>query len=113
MTNEGPRERLKRFSELLTGVDTMPHVTSVDDIRVACGMLHTTVIRLSMEQLAQPEAVNAVHQCGARVSVTILGKQDNEQDIRRVITMGGELIETDHPDIVSEVRRTARYVPTR
>ena len=108
---EGPRERLKRFSELLRGVDTMPHVTSVDDIRVACETLHTTVIRLSLEQLAQPEAVAAVHQCGARVSVTILGKQDNEQDIRRVITMGAELIETDHPDIVADVRKTAKYTP--
>ena len=39
---EGPRDRLKRFSELLPGVDTMRHVTSVDDIRGACGMLHTT-----------------------------------------------------------------------
>jgi len=108
---EGPRERLKNFSELLPGVDTMPHVTSVDDIRVACEMLHTTVIRLSLEQLTQPEAVSAVHQCGARVSVTILGKQDNEQDIRRVIAMGAELIETDHPDIVADVRKTAKYTP--
>jgi len=110
---EGPRERLKNFSELLPGVDTMPHVTSVEDIRTACEMLHTTVIRLSLEQLAQPGAVEAVHACGARVSVTILGKQDNAEDIRRVITMGGELIETDHPDIVAEVRKTAKYSPAR
>jgi len=110
---EGPRERLKRFSELLPGVDTMPHVTSVEDIRTACEALHTTVIRLSLEQLALRETVAAVHQCGARVSVTMLGKTDNEQDIRRVITQGGELIETDHPDLVSEVRRTAKYTPAR
>ena len=110
---EGPRERLKRFSELLPGVDTMPHVTSVEDIRTACETLHTTVIRLSLEQLALRETVAAVHQCGARVSVTILGKTDNEQDIRRVITQGGELIETDHPDLVAEVRRTAKYTPAR
>jgi glycerophosphoryl diester phosphodiesterase len=105
---EGPRDRLKRFAELLPGVDTMPHVTSVDDIRAACEMLHTTVIRLSLEQLAQPEAVKAVRQCGARISVTILGKQDNVADIRRVIGMGAELIETDHPDMAAEARKTAR-----
>jgi len=106
---EGPRERLKRFSELLPGVDTMPHVTSVDDIRAACKLLHTAVIRLSLEQLAQPDAVAAVHACGARVSVTILGKEDNEEDIRRVIAQGGELIETDHPDLVADARRTTKY----
>jgi hypothetical protein len=76
---EGPRDRLKRFSELLPGVDTMPHVTSVGDIRSACEMLHTTVIRLSLEQLAQPEALATVHNCGARVSVTILGKRTTKR----------------------------------
>src|SRR5262249_43933738 len=101
---EGPRERLKRFAELLPSVDTMPHVTSVEDIRTACELLHTTVIRLSLEQLAQPDAVAAVHECGARVSVTILGKEDNEEGIRRVIRQGAELIETDHPDLVSRLR---------
>jgi len=110
---EGPRERLKRFSELLPGVDTMPHVTSVEDIRTACETLHTTVIRLSLEQLALPEAVAAVHQCGARVSVTILGEADNEEDIRRVIMQGGELIETDHPDLVAAIRRTTKFTPAR
>jgi glycerophosphoryl diester phosphodiesterase len=110
---EGPRDRLKRFSELLPGVDTMPHVTSVEDIRAACETLRTTVIRLSLEQLAQPGAVAAVHGCGARVSVTILGKQDNAEDIRRVIQLGGELIETDRPDLVAEIRRTVKYVPSR
>jgi glycerophosphoryl diester phosphodiesterase len=110
---EGPRERLKRFSELLPGVDTMPHVTSVEDIGPACEMLHTTVIRLSLDQLARPEAVAAVHKCGARVSVTVLGKEDNEQDLRRVILQGGELIETDHPDLVAEIRRTAKHTPDR
>lgn len=110
---EGPRERLKRFAELLPGVDTMPKVESVEDIRAACESLHTTVIRLSLEQLAQPAAVAAVHECGARVSVTILGKQDNELDIRRVIRQGAELIETDHPDLVAEVRLTAKFEPAR
>src|SRR5215813_2497734 len=110
---EGPRDRLKRFSELLPGVDTMPHVTSVEDIRTACELLHTTVIRLSLEQLAQPGAVEAVHKCGARVSVTILGKEDNEQDMHRVIEQGAELIETDHPDLVAKVRQKARYAPSR
>src|SRR5215471_1576265 len=110
MTNrvliEGPRDRLRRFAELLPGVDTMPKVQSVEDIPVVCGMLHTTVIRLSLEQLAQPAAVAAVHKCGARVSVTILGKEDNEQGTRRVIQQGAELIETDHPDLVAKMRQT-------
>ena len=108
---EGPRDRLKRFGELLPGVDTMPHVESLEDIRSACELLHTTVVRLSLEQLAKPEDVEAVHKCGARVSVTILGKEDNEEGIRRVITEGAELIETDHPDVVANVRHTAKYTP--
>jgi hypothetical protein len=57
----------------------------VEDIGVVCQTLHTTVIRLSLEQLAQPEAVAAVHKYGARVSVTILGKEANQEDMRRVI----------------------------
>jgi len=117
MTNrvviEGSRDRLRRFAELLPGVDTMPKVESVEDIRAACETLHTTVIRLSLEQLAQPGAVEAVHKCGARVSVTILGKEDNEQDMHRVIEQGAELIETDHPDLVAKVRQKARYAPSR
>jgi glycerophosphoryl diester phosphodiesterase len=108
---EGSRDRLKRFAELLPGVDTMPHVESLEDIRTACELLHTTVVRLSLEQLAKPEDVEAVHKCGARVSVTILGKEDNEEGIRRVITEGAELIETDHPDVVAKVRHTAKYMP--
>jgi glycerophosphoryl diester phosphodiesterase len=110
---EGPRDRLKRFAELLPGVDTMPRVESLEDIRAACELLQTTVIRLSLEQLAKPEDVEAVHKCGARVSVTILGKEDNEAVIRRVITEGAELIETDHPDVVAKVRHTAKYAPVR
>jgi glycerophosphoryl diester phosphodiesterase len=110
---EGPHDRLKRFAELLPGVDTMPHVDSVADIRRVCEMLHTTVIRLSTEQLVQADAVPAVHGCGARVSVTILGKQDNEADMRRTIMQGAELIETDHPDLVAKVRQTAKYMPAR
>ena len=62
---------------------------------MACQALHTTVIRLSLEQLAQPAAVKAVHSCGARVAVTVLGKEDNAGDIRRVIELGAALIETD------------------
>jgi glycerophosphoryl diester phosphodiesterase len=110
---EGTRDRLKRFTELLPGVDTMPHVQSVEDIRAACATLHTTVIRLSLEQLAQPEAVDTVHKCGARVSVTILGKEDSEEGIRRVIEQGAELIETDHPDLVAKIRLTAKYASAR
>lgn len=110
---EGSRDRLRRFAELLPGVDTMPKVTSTEDIGVACKSLHTTVIRLSLEQLAQPEAVAAVHKCGARVSVTVLGKEDNEEDMRRVISLGAQLIETDHPDLVAKVRRTATYSTVR
>jgi glycerophosphoryl diester phosphodiesterase len=109
---EGPRDRLKRFSELLPGVDTMPHVDSVADIRVACELLHTTVIRLSLEQLAQPEAVAAVHGCGARVSVTILPKEDDDE-IRRVIALGGELIETGRPDAVAKIRLTTKFAGMR
>jgi len=104
---EGPRDRLKRFAELLPGVDTMPKVDSVADIRVACELLHTTVIRLSLEQLAQAEAVAAVHQCGARVSVTILANEE-EEDIRRAIEQGGELIETGRPDVVAKLRLTLK-----
>ncbi|MCZ2149220.1 MAG: glycerophosphodiester phosphodiesterase family protein [Bryobacterales bacterium] len=102
---EGPRERLKRFSQLLPGVDTMPKVNSVEEIRTVCETLRTTVIRLSLAQLAQPGAAAAVHQCGARVSVTILGKDDNEEGVRRVIAQGAELIETDHPDLVAKIRQ--------
>ena len=105
---EGARARLLRFTELLPGVDTMPKVTSVDDIRTACEALHTTVIRLSLAQLEQPNAVNAVRRCGARVSVTILGQEDTEEGIRRVIASGAQIIETDHPDIVARIRRTAK-----
>ena len=108
---EGPRDRLKRFTELLPGVDTMPHVKSLEDIRTACELLHTTVIRLSLEQLAKPEDVEAVHKCGARVSVTVLGKDDNKESIRRSIIEGAELIETDHPDVVANARHTAKYTP--
>jgi glycerophosphoryl diester phosphodiesterase len=110
---EGPRERLRRFPELLPGVDTMPKVASVEDIGAACESLHTTVIRLSLEQLAQPTAVEAVHKCGARVSVTVLGREDTEEGIRRVIVQGAELIETDHPDLVAKVRETAKYTAAR
>src|SRR5215471_18483556 len=109
---EGPRDRLRHFAELLPGVDTMPHVESLEDIRTACELLHTTVIRLSLEQLTKPEDVEAVHKCGARVSVTVLGREDNEEGIRRVITEGAELIETDRPDVVAKVRHTAKYTPT-
>jgi glycerophosphoryl diester phosphodiesterase len=110
---EGRRERLKRFAELLPGVDTMPHVESLVDIRTACELLHTTVIRLSLAQLAKSEDVEAVHKCGARVSVTVLGKEDNEDGIRQVISQGAELIETDHPDVVVKVRHTAKYTHAR
>jgi len=110
---EGPRERLLRFSELLPGVDTMPKVASVADIKVACELLHTTVIRLSLEQLASPEAIRTVHECGARVSITILGKEDNEADMRRVIEQGAELIETDHPDLVNKIRMMAKSAAAR
>ncbi len=106
---EGNRENLLKFATLLPGIDTMPKVDSVADVTVACRLLHTTVIRLSLEQLAQPAYVNAVHGCGARVSVTVLGKSDNEEDIRSAITQGAQLIETDHPDLVARIRLTAKF----
>jgi len=106
---EGPRERLKRFAELLSGVDTMPKVESAEDIGAACAMLHTKVIRLSLEQLARKEMVDAVHRCGARVSVTVLGAMDTREGIRKVIAQGAEMIETDHPDVA----RALGVVPPR
>ncbi len=108
---EGNRENLVKFATLLPGIDTMPKVDSVSDVGVACGLLHTTVIRLSLEQLAQPAYVGAVNGCGARVSVTVLGQADNEEDIRRAITLGAQLIETDHPDLVARIRLTAKFEP--
>lgn len=102
---EGSLENLKHFSRLLPGVDTMPKVESAAGIPAVCAALRTTVIRLSLAQLAQPQAVAAVHRCGARVSVTILGNQDSEEGIRRVIAQGAELIETDHPDLVARIRQ--------
>jgi glycerophosphoryl diester phosphodiesterase len=108
---EGSRDRLLQFSHLLPGVDTMPHVASVADITEDCAALKTTVIRLSLEQLADPEALGAARGCGARVSVTILGANDNEDGLRRVIRLGAQLIETDHPDLVAKIRQTEKYVP--
>lgn len=101
---EGTRERLARLTELLPGVDTMPKVTSVDDVAVACRLLRTRVVRLSLAQLADPAYVQAVRAAGARVSVTILGEQDNEARMREVIARGARLIETDYPEIAARVR---------
>jgi glycerophosphoryl diester phosphodiesterase len=101
---EGPREKLARFVALLPGVDTMPKVASADEIHDVCASLHSTVIRLSLAQLADPNAVKAVRDCGARVSVTMLGKTDVEPEIRRAIELGAQIIETDHGDIVARMR---------
>ncbi len=108
---EGDRANLKRFSELLPGVDTMAKVNSVAEIGEVCQMLHTTVIRLSIKQLEQPEAVRAVRACGARVSVTILGRTDTYENMRRVVELGAQLIETDYPDILVKVRTELKAVP--
>jgi glycerophosphoryl diester phosphodiesterase len=101
---EGPRARLERFAALLPGVDTMPKVTSVTDVAEACRVLRTSVVRLSLAQLAEPEYVAAVRGAGARVSVTILGANDNESKMREVIRMGARIIETDYPEVVARVR---------
>lgn len=101
---EGPRERLQRVVQLLPGVDTMPKVTSPEDARSVCAALHTTIVRLSLAQLAQPEYPAAVKACGARVSVTLLGATDNEAEMRRAIQLGARLLETDHPDLAAKAR---------
>ncbi len=100
---EGSRERLARFAALLPGVDTMPKVRSVAEVGEVCAALRTTVIRLSLEQLAEAPYRDAVRACGARVAVTILGARDREDEMRRVIGLGAQLIETDHPDVVTRV----------
>jgi glycerophosphoryl diester phosphodiesterase len=100
---EGSRERLERFVALLPGVDTMPKVRSVAEVAEVCAALRTTVIRLSIEQLAETGYREAVRQCGARVAVTLLGERDREEEMRRVIGLGAQLIETDHPDVVARV----------
>jgi glycerophosphoryl diester phosphodiesterase len=100
---EGSRERLARFAALLPGVDTMPKVGSVAEVGEVCAALRTTVIRLSLEQLAEAGYREAVKACGARIAVTILGERDREDEMRRVIGLGAQLIETDHPDVVTRV----------
>jgi hypothetical protein len=37
------------------------------------------------------------------VAVTLLGERDREEEMRRVIGLGAQLIETDHPDVVARV----------
>jgi len=108
---EGNRQNLKRFSELLPGVDTMPKVNSTADINEVCRLLKTSVVRLSTEQLVDPQAVHAVRACPARVSYTILGKTDNEEEMRRIVALGAELIETDHPEVLSKIRRQMKAEP--
>lgn len=105
---EGGYETLARFVRLLPGVDTMPKVKSAAEVPQVCGSLKTTVVRLSIEQLRDPSMVRAVNACGARVSVTILGALDNENGIAEVIQRGAQLIETDHPDLVSRVLKALR-----
>ncbi|MFO0501869.1 MAG: glycerophosphodiester phosphodiesterase family protein [Acidobacteriota bacterium] len=100
---EGSRERLARFAALLPGVDTMPKVRSVAEVAEVCAALRTTVIRLSIEQLAEAGYREAVRRCGARIAVTLLGERDREEEMRRVIGLGAQLIETDHPDLVTRV----------
>jgi glycerophosphoryl diester phosphodiesterase len=108
---EGNRQNLKRFSELLPGVDTMPKVSSAADITEVCRLLKTSVVRLSTEQLVDPGSVRAVRSCPARVSYTILGKTDNEEEMRRIVALGAEVIETDRPEILSEIRRQMNAEP--
>ena len=111
---EGRTETLQRFAALLPGVDTMPKVASVAEIPVVCNKLRTTVVRLSTEQLQEPQSVKRVRACPARVSYTILGSTDNEDEMRRVIALGAQLIETDNPDVLARVRAgTAQQSPTR
>lgn len=105
---EGPRDRLLQFALLLPGVDTMPKVRSAAEIHDVCTTLQTTVVRLSLEQLAQLEFIAAVRGCKARISVTILGEHDTEDEMQRVIRMGAQLIETDHPDVAARVRVAGR-----
>lgn len=80
-------------------------VKSVEDLRETCAALRTTIVGLSLEQLADPRFVAVTRQCGARAAVTLLGKGDNESEIRRVIGLGAQLLETDHPDWVAKVRQ--------
>lgn len=103
---EGKREQLARFVTLLPGVDTMPKVTSAADASEVCRSLHTTIIRLSLAQLESRELVSAVHACGARVSITILGQTDTQEQMRRAVEAGAQIIETDHPDVLNQLRRT-------
>jgi glycerophosphoryl diester phosphodiesterase len=101
---EGKLENLLEFSKRLPGVDTMPKVASVGEIQRVCQELRTTVVRLSIVQLEDPAAVKAVRACGARVSVTILGLNDHEEQMKRVIGLGAQLIETDRPDLLARLR---------
>jgi len=39
------------------------------------------------------------------VEVTLLGQGDTESEIRRVIGLGAQLLETDHPDLMAKVRQ--------
>jgi glycerophosphoryl diester phosphodiesterase len=102
---EGSRDRLSKFAELLPGSDTMPKVTSPDEIAAVCQALQTTVIRLSLTQLGDGSSVEAVRKCGARVSVTILGDKDTEAGMRKVIALGAQMIETDQVETLARVRQ--------
>lgn len=103
---EGGLSNLRQFVRLLPGVATMPKVQSVSGVGEVCRLLRTNVVRLSLSQLAQPGFVAAVRGTGARVSVTILGRTDNEETMRQVIRQGARIIETDRPELLARVRKT-------
>jgi len=103
---EGPYDRLLRFAELLPGVDTMPKVESAGEIARTCASLRTTVVRLSIAQLRDPAAVRAVHDCGARVAVTVLGAMDSAEGITEAISLGAQMIETGRPDLAARLRES-------
>ena len=99
-------EALAQFAQLLPGVATMPTVRSVGEVAEVCRRLKTTVVRLSLAQLDDAALVDAVHRAGAQVSITILGRADNEETMRRTIRLGADIIETDSPGLLVRVRES-------
>ncbi len=106
---EGPRERLARFAALLPGVATMPKVTSPDDVAAAVALLGTRIIRLSLSQLDDPAYPAAVRAAGARVSVTLLGHNDNAEAMCAALARGARIIETDFPELLRSIAPASPY----